>query len=331
MGMKDTARRRIAALALLLALCAGLLAGCGGKAETEPFTPEQNEGRDAVSYPCLVRTDSAIWYLSKADMELLGEEAYMAGLRQILENQEADFADAQEALRGFLRGEIPPVVIHTDFCGKAEEARFEGGYCYGDERGIRLFTGWDTAGGALLHEYVHYLSFCCAETRVSTGFWAEALAEYVSKFVCENRMARAVHYGMADEQLQFYLTHGAKDPETGALDMRRLYCAAAAMMNDARVIGPRSLAVSNNFMVLTEQRRERPTTTALSYYEAACMMDWLIENYGRETVFGHWTVSEAEMQDVYGRSFAELYADWRQHNSALCAAYGLSLNEEASA
>ena len=323
--------KKLTVIGLLLALCACLLSGCAGTVEKDPFPLEKNEGRNAVSYPYDVRTDSATWYLSKADMELLGEEAYMEGLRQILENQEADFADAQEALRGFLREEIPPVAIHTDFCGKAEEARFEGGYCYGDERGIRLFTGWDTAGGALLHEYVHYLSFCCAETRVSAGFWAEALADYVSKFVCENRMARAVHYGMADEQLQFYLTHGAADPETGALDMRRLYCAAAEMMNDERVIGQRYLAVSNNFMVLTEQRREHPTTTALSYYEAACMMDWLIGNYGRETVFGHWTVSEAEMQDVYGRSFAELYADWQQHNSALCAEYGLSLYEEASA
>ena len=321
--MKDHRRRRAAALALLLVLCCSLLAGCGEAAETEPFRLEQNEGRDAVSYPYLVRTEGAVWYLSKADMELLGEEAYMEGFRAIVANQKADFADAQAALRGFLNEEIPPVVIHTDFCGKAEESRFGGGYCYGDERGIRLFTNWDAAGTALLHEYVHYLSFCCAETPVSQGFWAEALADYVSKFVCENRMARAVNYGMGDEELQFYLSHGAADPETGAFDIRRCCYGAAEMMNDEAVIGQRYLAVSNNYMVLTAQRREHPTSTALSYYEAACMMEWLVENYGRETVYSHWTIDESEMPAVYGKSFAELYGDWRQYNSERCTELGL--------
>ena len=178
---------------------------------------------------------------------------------------------------------------------------------------------------ALLHEYVHYLSFCCAETPVSQGFWAEALADYVSKFVCENRMARAVNYGMGDEERQFYLTHGAADPETGELDIRRCYYGAAEMMNAEEVIGQRYLAVSNNYMVLTEQRREHATSTALSYYEAACMMEWLVENCGRETVFAHWTIDESEMPAVYGKSFSELYSAWRQYNSERCAALGLIL------
>ena len=168
MNDRKTPRRRAlaAALAAALVLCALALAACGRAAESETFKLENNEGRDAVSYPYVVHTDSATWYLSKADMEMLGEETYMEGFRRILENQKADFADAQEALRGYLLEEIPPVDIHTDFCGKAEEARYQGGYYYADGRGIRLFTDWSAAEECLLHEYVHYLSFSCAENPV---------------------------------------------------------------------------------------------------------------------------------------------------------------------
>ena len=325
--MKRYERKRIAALALLLVLCAGLLAGCGSE-KIAGYALEKNEGRNAVSYPYIVRTKSATWYLSKADMELLGREAYLEGFRKILENQQADFADAQEALRGYLPEEVPPVDIYTDFCGKAEESRYEGGYYYGDGRGIRLFTGWDTAGVCLLHEYVHYLSFTCAQSPASAGFWGEALAEYVSTFVCENRMLRAENCGLNAEGLQFYLTRGAGDPETGELDMRRFMIGTAEMIGSPAFVGQTYLAVSSNFMVMTEQRQSHPTMSSLSYYEAASMMDWLIETCGRDTVFGHWDIDSGGMADIYGKSFAELYADWRVWNLERCDELGLDLTIE---
>ena len=328
MSMKNTAWKRIAALALLLALCAGLLAGCGGAKTDEPFRLEKNEGRNAVSYPYVVHTDSATWYLSKADMEQMGEEAYMEGFRQLLENQEADFADAREALQGYLWEDVPSVDIYTDFCGKAEEARFGGGYCYGDGRGIRLFTDWTAAGGALLHEYVHYLSFFCTDTPVSAGFWGEALADYVSKLVCENRMARVASRSINAELLQFYLDHGAADPETGEFDLRRYQYATAETINSEAAVGQTYLTVYDNFSVVSADRLEHLTVTVLSYPEAASLMEYLIETCGRDAVFSHWTVEAKEMKDVFGKSFRELYDDWRAWNNARCEELGLILSVE---
>ena len=100
-------RFRILAALLALSLCLGL-AACGAEtpadaapseaeaaadtapaeapAEPEPtespvslpglsWPVEEAEGPTAVSYPYVVRTETAVWHLSKDDMELLGEEA----------------------------------------------------------------------------------------------------------------------------------------------------------------------------------------------------------------------------------------------------------------
>ena len=310
---------------ILLAMCMSLLAGCGTAKDPEPFRLEENDGQNAISYPYVVHTDSATWYLSKADMEMMGEEAYLEGFRQILENQKADFDDAQKALQGYLTEEIPPVNIFTDFCGKAEESRFHGGYYYGDARGIRLFTDWSAAEASLLHEYVHYLSFTCAESPVSDGFWAEALADYVSKFVCENRMARTVNYGMSEENLQFFLDRGAVDPDTGLFDIRRYTCGTAEFINSDAMLGQTYLSVADTISVKSETRREYITMMDLSYDEAASMMDYLVECFGRDTVFSHWNIDARGMKDVYGKSFTELYDDWRKWNLARCNEFGLDL------
>ncbi len=347
MKTKVLALKKLVSLALLLSLCAGLLAACGGAPDAPDATDgtaapdaadstdaeksrlEENKGSNAVSYPYSVRTDSATWYLSKADMELMGEQAYLEGLWSILENQDADFADARAALQGCLREDVPPVDIYTDFSGKAEESRFEGGYYYSDGRGIRLFTGWNAAGVCLLHEYVHYLSFSCSDSPVREGFWAEALADYVSKFVCENRMSRAVRHGMDPDALQFYLDHGSADPETGEFDLRRYTYGCAEMMTSAAMAGQKYLAVSDSFMIMSGQRGEHPTMSSLSYYEAACFMEYLIETYGRDTVFSHWDIGASDMADVYGKSYEQLYDDWRLWNADRCAELGLILDKNA--
>ena len=61
--------------AILLAVLL-LAASCTGCAEQVKFMREENTGWDKDSYPYLVRTPYAVWHLSKADMELLGEDAY---------------------------------------------------------------------------------------------------------------------------------------------------------------------------------------------------------------------------------------------------------------
>lgn len=321
--MKRNEWRKLAAFALLLALCAALLAGCG-KGGDEPFRLEKNEGRNAASYPYVVHMDSATWYLAKADMELLGEDAYLEGFRALAANQEADFSDAREALKGFIWEEIPPVEIYTDFAGKTEEARFEGGYYYGDGR-IRVFTDWNAAGQSLMHEYVHYLSVSCTDTPVGGHFWAEGLADYVTKIACENRMARAVYRGETKENLQYFIDHGAADPETGEFDPARYTYGMAEVVNDEANVGQTYLTIFSTFMVMQENRLEHLTVSSLSYFEAASMVSYLVETRGRDAAFSRWNTADADLEAVFGKSLKEFYVEWRAWNLERCTELGLDL------
>ena len=109
------------------------------------YVKEENTGRDAVSYPYLIRTPSAIWHISKADIELLGEDAYYEGLYAMLDLAEDDLADARAALEGFIPVEIEPVNIYTDFCNKNEFSFLAPAYYDGTRNEIRLFEGWNKA------------------------------------------------------------------------------------------------------------------------------------------------------------------------------------------
>jgi len=72
---------------------------------------EENTGRNKDSHPYIIRTPYAVWYISKADIELLGEDAYFEGLYAIPDDAEADFADARAALKGFIPDESQPIDI----------------------------------------------------------------------------------------------------------------------------------------------------------------------------------------------------------------------------
>ena len=89
-------------------------------AEQTGFQKEENTGWNKDSRPYIIRMTYAVWYVSKADIDLLGEDAYYEGLYAILDDAEEDFADARAALKGFIPDEIPPIDIYTDFCNKAE-------------------------------------------------------------------------------------------------------------------------------------------------------------------------------------------------------------------
>ena len=200
---------------LILAICMSCLLSFGtGTAWAE--TPEETvtlpgltwpveraEGPTAESYPYILRTESAVWHLSADDMELQGEEEYCASLELLLQDLDADFAEARELLAPWIWEEIPPIDIYTDFCGHAERDEIFGAFYYGSRREIRLFHDWDLAARSLLHEYVHYLSFTCTDRPISEGLFGEGVAEYVSHFACRNRMDRnASKRALSPEELQ---------------------------------------------------------------------------------------------------------------------------------
>ena len=182
--------KRITALLLAVLL---LLLPVISYTEQTVYQKEENTGRDKDSYPYIIRMPFATWYLAKADIELLGEDAYYEGLYATLDEVEADLADAREALKGYIPDEIAPIDIYTDFCGKAGIAANASAYYNGRGNFIKLFNGWKIARISLQHEYVHYLTMHCAQNPTRFGFWAEGMADYVADHVCKNRLGRSVN------------------------------------------------------------------------------------------------------------------------------------------
>ena len=312
------------ALLIVLVLMTGLLAGAA--AENKGYIIEENPGKNQNSYPYRIISDSAVLYLGRADIELLGEEAFYAGLDLIMASMETDFTQARETLKDYLKEGLLPVSIYTDFAGKAEESQIFPAYYYDAQRGIRLFKGWTAAGANLLHEYVHYLTDACVTFSVTTGFWAEGIAEYISRLACENSMAKAVHYGIPDAAAAFMIAHGAGDAE-GKPDYRKMYYGTAAAYGLPVNVGFEYFAVCNSRMKLTDRQLEHPMMTSVAYEEAACFIEYLITRFGQDFVFTHMNCDHAAFADVYGIRFEDLFNEWKQENLKKCAELGLQLYE----
>lgn len=65
--------KRVIALLLAALLLSLPVIGC---AEQTEYQKEENTGWNKDSRPYIIRTPYAVWYISKADIELLGEDAY---------------------------------------------------------------------------------------------------------------------------------------------------------------------------------------------------------------------------------------------------------------
>ncbi|MBR5961069.1 MAG: hypothetical protein IKZ98_08735 [Clostridia bacterium] len=306
-------------MVLVLALCCTVSA----PGEGQKYQIEENTGDNQKNYPYKVVTESAVLYLGKADIELLGEEAFYDGMYKLLENMDRDFADAQEALKGFLKGEVAPIPIYTDFIGRAEEAQLYSGYYYGPERGIRLFHDWEQAASVLLHEYTHYLTYGCATVEVTAGAWGECIAEYISRIACRNYTARAWHYGLMEEEKTVFAANGWVDEE-GYPDYRVYYHGVAWMFGQPLAIGTHYMAVCDNTMTMTKEQQEHPMINSISEPEGGCFMDFLVGRFGKDLVFTHLNVDGKGILETYGKSFTELFAEWKQENAKLCEEWGIT-------
>ena len=311
-------------LAFLLAILFSLpVISC---AEQTGYQAEENTGRDRDSYPYIIRTPYAVWYVSKADIELLGEDAYYEGLYAILNDAEADFADARAALKGFIPDEIQPIAIYTDFCNKAEASKKADAFYRELGNYIKLFNGWETARAALLHEYVHYLTIYCAETPAQFHFWQEGVAEYISLFKCKNRLSRSVNMGFDLSTLNPAMLEQAWDQEDNCLNPRLVYLGFAALLIRGYGIREKYFAVKNEWIIRTEQIQENPMPDDLYFYEAAGMIAYLAETCGEGTVFGNWDIDPDSMDTVYQETFSELYHDWIAWNEEQCKLSGIMIH-----
>ena len=321
--------KRVGSL-LLAALLLLSLGACGQKAAADDavrivgrykVVPNDNERKD--TYPYVLRTESSAWYLAAADIDLMGEEAFYKGLEDILSYAEADMTDARKALTGRIWEDVPPVEIRTDFCGKAEISQDAGAYYNSLANMIKLFHSWDMAKFSLLHEYVHYLTIHCAEKKTMHYFYIETVAEYVSKFVCENRMIRSIDFSNSDQ------------PELNALaeiwgdfDQTK-YRNACLSESDAFARGlydewPYS-CVGQYTTVRKADKRLPDHLHELSYAEADSMALYLIETGGEEKYLDHWDIlDEEELAGLYGCTVAELMTAWAAWNAEQCEKMGLN-------
>ena len=310
---------------MLFVLSVLFLSGCSknGNISLAGYEVEENGRDNKAVYPYVVHTESSTWYLAKDDIALLGEEEYYAGLVDILEDMEADFADARDALEGYIQKDIPPVDIYTDFCGKASISETAGAYYHSISNFIKVFSGWDMAEEALLHEYVHYLTMHCTDIPAADGFWAESIAEYISKIVCKNRMLRSINMGFNDEEASFYKEHGAWDAEEECMDPRLFYYGTARVIAQGSLVGMEYFSVSDVYITRTQQIQENPTMKTVSHIEAACITDYLIRIFSGDQVFKNWNTEPEDMEQVFGKPFAEIYRDWADWNAEQCEKLGL--------
>ena len=293
---------------------------------TLPYLIEKNEGDNAVSYPYVIRTPSAVWYLSAEDMAAQGGEAFFRGLERLLQDQEADFADARAVLAPYLQEEIPPIDIYTDFCGHAEESAIFGAYYNANRREIRLFHNWDQAGYALLHEYVHYLTMSCSLRPSSATLFNEGVAEYVSCFACENRMMRASFSSVSAEELDFARRIGIWDEEADSVDLDRWYLYMAEKSRDPAIVGTKYTAVSGGLITRTEKINENPSFGNVSYYELGAMFAYLVDAYGEDAVFGNWDKELTDLPELFGKDFTGLYWDWLDWNRDQRESLGIAMD-----
>ena len=308
-------------MAFLLAILFSLpVMGC---AEQTEYQKEENTGWNKDSYPYFIRTPYAVWYVTKADIELLGEDAYYEGLYAILDDAEADFADARAALKGFIPDDIQPIDIYTDFCNKAEASKMYDAFYRELGNYIKLFKGWSIARIALLHEYVHYLTVHCAQPRTQFDFWMEGIAEYVVNFVCKNRLGQSENFGFELAGYPPVMWNQSWDEAENCINARKLYFGLGALAANGGLVGQRYYAVMHEMIVRTDEMDKNLKSGELSLFEASGMVAYLVDVHGKDMVFNNWSIGPDEMETVFGKTFSELYREWAEWDAEQCKIMGI--------
>ena len=315
--------KRLLSLLLAILLLSTLPVGCAsGK---QRYRVKENTEYNADVYPYVVSTASATWYLAKDDIEMMGEDVFYEELFALLDDAEADFADVRDALNGYIFAEIPPVEVYTDFSNHAPLSETAAAYYNPMRNFIKLFYGWDAVRASLTHEYVHYLTISCADPATNYGFWTEGVAEYISKCVCKNRLARSVNGGFSQEDIEFAKNNGAWDTEQDCLDLKRYYLGVGSLQSSEAFIGSAFYCVDCETIVKSERMLEEPEAHELSYFEACGMIAYLVETYGKDPVFSHWDIrpSPTPMKEVFGKTFVTLYHEWVDWDNAQLKMLGM--------
>jgi hypothetical protein len=155
-------------------------------------------------------------------------------------------------------------------------------------------------------------------------FYIETVAEYVSKFVCENRMIRSIDFSNSDQ------------PELNALaeiwgDFDQVkYRNACLSESDAFARGlhdERPFSCVGQYVTVRKADKRLPDHLyELSYAEADSMVLYLTGKDGEEKYLDNWDiVDEDKLAGLYGYTLAELLTAWSAWNAEQCEELGLGL------
>ena len=69
--------KKIMAFLLIVSMMAALIAfGTCAAEQPDEYSIEENTAENKTTYPYIVRTESAIWYLAGDDIDLMGKDAF---------------------------------------------------------------------------------------------------------------------------------------------------------------------------------------------------------------------------------------------------------------
>lgn len=288
-----------------------------------PFLHNLKENRDL--YPYVVWTDSVEWYPALADLALVGYSDYIGGFAETLKYQEEDFAQAREVLQDYIESDIPAVTIYTNFADDSELTQTFGAIYFAGNY-IRLYQNWAIAQCNLLHEYVHYLTMKHGINRVSGGFWAEGIAEETAVMECDNQLAGLyMDRMMTEENRERARQCGVWEEEASGVNLRRLRMAEAACMYLGYGNDMEYLSVGQEVIVRTADMAECMRPDWLSYSEAAGMIAYLSETYGKNMVYDNCHGGN-RLESVFGKTFSELYDEWGKWNIKMCEEAGIAMD-----
>lgn len=279
---------------------------------------EWNNEKMPDEYPYVLKDVEANWYFHPDDVNVYGYKMFISEYLIVEELMELDFAEVREFFAGYLTEDVPPVDICTMF---SNEGIFTGLYRI-NENHIELYYDWEQVKYVLVHEYVHYLTSGVMDMLSSTGTFAEGIAEEVATWGCTNHLRNLYMSNFYDEE-QMKTLHCWDENEERISDEGLIY-ASAHCYYAGYLIGKTYTTVEYK---MTERDKVVRQVGCLSYEEMTSLTHYLIEQYGRDTVYKAYCSFDC-FQELVGMDFQLLYEDWGEWNKEQCDNMGLQFEDK---
>jgi hypothetical protein len=175
---------------------------------------------------------------------------------------------------------------------------------------------------------VHYLTIHCAEKKVLSGFYAEAVAEYVSRILCKNRMMRSMDPSKLydPEMLDAMHAWGVWDEEIGGPDYRKSVLCESDAFARGLYDGQQYQSVGQRTLLRMGDRPIPYHVYELSYAEGESLAFYLMETYGEDKFLDNWDTAPDKIAELYDLTEEELLTAWSAWNAEQCEQLGLGVS-----